>query len=517
MFYESNANQAGLDRDKEFEDKCANNSLDIIKGTKGTFRLYTQEGIICLATAGAGFKWEYQQQSQFWILTQINNTLFGKKVYKCVNVWWFAPRWIVEKIPPGVYHVYIRQGNSNVDPMCQFSHYKGVGFEEQFIDVSLQKCQIPFRQNQNRLINTYAATLDLSQAEGLTDIEIQLFRKDIQVYNYLVEGSILVPVESLEQPPNFYLKLKADVDLIDMDWNLKVKDIKIVSPIIQQGNNEETDPDRQGTTKLDDIYAQESDQYLVERLKSTYTQIWDKYDINRNGYLDKSEFRSCLIYLFETIKYPIDDYKIDQYFKKSDTYQSGQLTKQQIHWLLEQIVAIQVKQEEQKKKQEKIQKQEEELQAQNDNAKKLQEEFENGKIAIQGTLIVKSKGKSLPDNEHAVENLIKSEGKWRIEECDQAIIILNFEEEIEFMVIGIKSADDCPKMDPEMIEISIQKGDSYEVVASKDNLQFDERFQNRLFKPNELGLKTKSIKIDLQSVSNEGLQLSEILLFNKAT
>ncbi|CDW79205.1 UNKNOWN [Stylonychia lemnae] len=513
MFLDSNADEAGFQRDKAFDDKCAKNSLENVKGTKSTFRLYTQEGIICIATAAAGFNWEYQQQSEFWVLKALDKSLFGEKVYKCINVWWFNPKWVVEKIPPGIYHVYIRQGNSNIDPECRFSQFKGVGFKGKIVSVKFLKHYIPFRENQHRLINTYVATLDLSEVDELTNIQFELFRSDIRVSNYLIEGLILVPVQSLEQPPTFFLKLLTDDDLKEVKWELRVEEPQFVIPITNE--NVENFLQRQPTQKLDDMFAEESDSEVVERLKTTYQEIWEKYDINRNNYLDRQEFKNCMTDQFKKIKYPTDEKKLDQFFNKSDTYQTGQLTQQQMHWLLIQIVRIQIQLEEQEKKQEIIRKKEKELQAQNDNAKTLEDLFEKGKITIKGSLQVKSEGKSLPDNMHAVENLIQKEGKWRIEDCDKATIILKLEEEIEFMVVGVKSANDSSRLDPAMIEISILKEDQYEVIVSKDDLMFDQRFQNRLFKPNENGLMTKEIKINLQSRTENGLQLSEILLYNK--
>ncbi|CDW83576.1 UNKNOWN [Stylonychia lemnae] len=515
MFKDSKAIQAGIERDKEFKDKCARNSLDIIKGTKSSYRLYTKDEVICIATAASGFTWDYQLQSHFWMLCQIENSLFGKKLYKCVDVWWFNPKWRIEKIPPGVYHVYLRHGNKNISVQYRFSHYQGVGFKADQSELPSSIVNIPFDKNQNRLINTYVATLDLSEAEGLTNIVFELFSQINLIRNYLVEGSILVPVQSLEQLPNFYFKLEVDTSLVDIDWDQKVQEIQYVIPKIHQNKNEdnEKDPSDQEKVEFDDMIAKESNKAIVERLKDMYTETWEKFDENRNGYLDKQEFRNCLKELFGKLKYPIDEAKVEQYFKKSDTYQSGQISKSQIHWLFEQIITLLMKKEEQQKEQEKINKKELELKAQNDSTHSLEDQYYDGKIKIKGSIKVQCEGKQLPA--HQAENLIQKDGKWSIEACAEASIIINFEEEIEFMVFGIKSADDAPKMDPASIKLSVMKGEQFEVILSKDNLMFDERFQNRLFKPNEHAFQTTQLKIDLCSAIGEGLQLSEIMLYKQ--
>ncbi|CDW86589.1 UNKNOWN [Stylonychia lemnae] len=512
MFEDQKLIQEGVLRDKDFDSLCAKNYLDPIKGTKSTYRLYSSEGIIYFATAALEFDWAYKQQTEFWNLNQISNNLFGKKVYRCQGVWWFAPKWIMQKIPPGVYHVYIRHGNSNVGPVCRFIHYKGIGSEEKFGEVPLSNAQIPFQKNFNKLIATYAATLDLSDAEELTNIEIMLFREAQQVQDYLVEGSILVPVQSLDKLPSYYLKLQMDDEILDIDWKLPVQQIELVIPKFDQESDDDFDKPAlsKSEEQFKDINFKEFDKDVVEKIKNVFIELWNYYDVNKNGYLDKQEFKNFMRNVFQKIQYPVDEIQIENYFERSDTDSTGQVTKFQLEWLLKQVIRIQVQLQDQQEAQNEIRKLELELKAQNQSAKDLEKKYEDGDINIEGTISILIEGEILQIEDFPVQNLIQKEGKWRIEGSNEATIIINFEEEIEFNVVGIKSADDCPEMDPVIIEIQLMKDLNYEEVVKKDNLMFDERFQNRLFEVNEFGVKAKGLWIYLKSGSDKGLQLSQI-------
>lgn len=84
-------------------------------------------------------------------------------MYRCKGVFWFNPTFTIEKIPVGIYHLYLRHGNNNPYAECKFFRHFGIGNEDQFGTSDPFSDYIPFENHQGRLMNTYAGTIDLSE------------------------------------------------------------------------------------------------------------------------------------------------------------------------------------------------------------------------------------------------------------------------------------------------------------------------------------------------------------------
>ncbi|CDW88033.1 UNKNOWN [Stylonychia lemnae] len=546
----SQAELEDVQQDADFDELCSKNQLVQVKGTKSTFRFFT-DSAICMATQASAFQWSFQESTSYWELNSIQNSLFGAKVYKCNTVWWFNPNWIVEKIPPGVYHIYIRHGNTEVwSGEFKLYHSEGINRQEAaFHATKAFKEDINFGQNYNQVLNSYVATLDLSESEGLSCIGMEIFSQQNCIQNYLIEGSILVPATDLENPPSFYFPLKIDNNL-QLDYSRKVKEMEVIRPrkvrdeALEQKLDKEDDEwyrkehisrrrQQIEEQKLNGTYVenqekfenleQEEDTEAEKRIKKAFVEIWDKYDTNLNGYLEYPEFREYTIDIHKLINAPIDEQKIMQYFLRSDHENRKKLSQRNIQWLIEQIVEL-LKQQEAKQK--------ECLEI--GDYQELTAMLLNRYNQIQG---IKGKvtGETEGNTHEDADNILSSQSKWCITGASNATAIINLDEEISFNCLGLLSANDCPYRDPVTFEFWIYESKKKEDGEGSDensdeesddnneknfkslikieNLKFTDRYQPRLFELSDKEpIKGSKFKLYIESNSSE-LQLSQIMFY----
>jgi hypothetical protein len=117
-------------------------------------------------------------------------------VFYLRNVYWFNPNWEIEKVPNGVYNVYLRHAGGVYDAEVKFFLKKSSTEEAEIGRVNPFNGNIPIDNNGNNLTNTYVATLDLSSYEDkILDLRIEIFKQGY-TSNYYIEGAILVPISS---------------------------------------------------------------------------------------------------------------------------------------------------------------------------------------------------------------------------------------------------------------------------------------------------------------------------------
>eukprot|EP00347_Sterkiella_histriomuscorum_P003928 403362398 len=193
------------DMDFNFDEKCDQNLAIQVKNTVSTYHIFTKDGI-CIGASSNAFTWAYKESVQYWQVKTVQNAIFPSKVCFCYNVSYFNPHVEVERVPPGMYNIYLRQQGS-VAYNCKSNIVVTIDGQEYDMGEVF-----PYsRDNQYRyckqLLSSYICSLDLSQMneEQIVKVSLKNFSSSSSVTDWYFEGLVLVPqLEQQEYVPCYY-------------------------------------------------------------------------------------------------------------------------------------------------------------------------------------------------------------------------------------------------------------------------------------------------------------------------
>lgn len=85
----------------------------------------------------------------------------------------------------------------------------------------------------------------------------------------------------------------------------------------------EEEPDDEPIESFDKVKLEGVSDYFREKILALYTEIWHKYDADKNNHLTEDEFINLMDDIYERLEIPNDRESILAFFKRSDVRNTG--------------------------------------------------------------------------------------------------------------------------------------------------------------------------------------------------